>query len=170
MKPWIDELGDSEQEREPGGAIVNAMLSCSSHQQSTQLDLNISHSIRSIGTLSRAPRKNKSSIIFGLTDRREGSISNSLPNLTCWSGLWLRQYSPSMACAWSWSLSTMWGALRPRRSASNCGKIMSIGFNMTSIRFNIQCCQTGELLTCLEHTFNQINWPLLRMTSDLIIL
>lgn len=86
----------------------------------TQLDLNISHNIRSIGTLSSAPRKNRSSIILGLTDRSEGSISRSFPNLTCCSGFLPRQYSPSIPCAWSCSLSTMWGARRPRRSEKNC--------------------------------------------------
>lgn len=71
----------------------------------------------SIGVLPTNLTKNNCSITWELTVLRDGSRSKSLPNLVGWFGYWLRTYSSSAHCDFSWILSIWFMSFSPQASA-----------------------------------------------------
>ena len=70
----------------------------------------------SIGVLPTSLTKKSCSITEADTVLREGSLSNSLPNLVGWLGYWVLQYSSSAHCDFSCSCSMTGGEVRPMAS------------------------------------------------------
>ena len=70
----------------------------------------------SIGVLPTSLTKKSCSITEADTVLREGSLSNSLPNLVGWLGYWVLQYSSSAHWDFSWSCSMVPDSVRPHAS------------------------------------------------------